>query len=73
MNQSTLPRDVLDDLFKFISTYYHLPHPLLIAQAFCLKHPKHGRKYGLTTITEAAEFVIKQNRTYALEVQNQSQ
>ena len=63
MNKPTLPRNVLDDLSKFISTNYreHLPHPLLIAQTFILKYQKYGKKFGLSTITDAVDHMIKQN------------
>jgi hypothetical protein len=62
-NLPTLPEKLSDDISKFISTYYReqLPHPLLIAQMFCLKHQEYGKKYGLSTITEAVEYVINQN------------
>jgi hypothetical protein len=62
-NLPTLPEQMLDDLSKFISTYYRkqLPHPLLIAQMFCLKHQEYGKKYGLSTITEAVEYVVNRN------------
>jgi len=54
---------MLDDLSKFISTYYRgkMPHPLLIAQTFCLKHQEYGKKFSLSTITEAVEHVINRN------------
>jgi hypothetical protein len=57
MNPQTKPEKMLDDLSKFISTYYRekLPHPLLIAQTFCLKHQEYGKKFSLSTITEAVE------------------
>ena len=63
MNQSTLPDNLLGDVFKFILIYYreHLPHSLLIAQKFCLKHQEHGKKFSLSTITEAAEHVMKRD------------
>ena len=63
MPQLTVPGYVLDDLSRFISENYdkHLPHPLLIAQAFCLKFKHYGKKYGLPTITENVEYIIKKN------------
>jgi hypothetical protein len=61
MQQITLPDCVYGDLNKFISTSYSkkLPHPLLIAQAFCLRFQEHGKKYGLSTITDNVEYIIK--------------
>jgi hypothetical protein len=63
MNQQMQSEKMLDDLSKFISTYYSgkLPHPLLIAQTFCLKQQKYGEKFSLSTITEAVEHVINRN------------
>jgi hypothetical protein len=60
MQQMTLPECVYGDLNNFISTYYseHLPHPLLIAQAFCLRFQEHGKKYSLSTITDNVEYII---------------
>jgi hypothetical protein len=60
MQQVILPEYVYKDLDKFISTYYyeHLPHPLLIAQAFCLKFQEHGKKFSLATITYTVEDII---------------
>jgi hypothetical protein len=64
MTQLTLPGHVYSDLKKFIYTNYstQLPHPLLIAQAFCLRFKEHGKKYGLFTITNAVEDIIKNGR-----------
>jgi len=63
MQQIMLPECVYSDLNKFISTYYckHLPHPLLIAQEFCLRYQEHGEKYSLSTITYAVENIVKNN------------
>lgn len=50
-----------DDLISYISANYsnHLPNSLLIAQAFILKYPQYGRKYGLSVINRAIEDYIK--------------
>jgi len=63
MNLQTMPKHMLDDLSKFISTYYreHLPHPLLIAQTFCLQFQEYGKMYSLSAITDAVEQLIKNN------------
>jgi hypothetical protein len=37
-----------------------LPNSILIAQAFILKYPEHGREYGLSTINRVLEEGIKQ-------------
>jgi len=49
----------LDDLEKFISENYYmfLPHPLLIAQAFCLKFKEYGTDFGIYAIANAVEYV----------------
>ena len=59
MQQVTLPKCVYSDLNKFISTNYsgHLPHSLLIAQTFCLRFQKYGKKFSLCTITDAVEYI----------------
>jgi hypothetical protein len=56
-----VPDYVLNDLTRFIhETYYeNLPNSLLIAQAFILKYPDHGKKYGLPIINRAIEYGIK--------------
>jgi hypothetical protein len=61
MTPLTLPESVYNDLKKFVSTNYskQLPHPLLIAQAFCLRFKQYGEKYDLSTITDAVEDIIK--------------
>jgi hypothetical protein len=63
MQQVTLPECVYNDLNNFISLNYFndLPHPLLLAQAFCLKFQKYGKKYSLCTITNAIEYIINNN------------
>jgi hypothetical protein len=52
-----IPKHVIDDLISFISKKYptDLPNSLLIAQAFILKYPDHGKKYGLAAINYAIE------------------
>ena len=62
MPQLKFPEHVMNDLTSFISTMYssNLPNSLLIAQAFILRYPNHGRKYGLSAINFAVEDVIKQ-------------
>jgi hypothetical protein len=57
-----LPDYVLDDLIKFISEKHpkNVPHSLIVAQAFCLKYPDYGKKYGLSRISDAVE-VIKRD------------
>ena len=61
MTQLSLPENVYNDLKRFIYTNYpvQLPHPLLIAQAFCLKFEEYGKKYDFSTITNAVEDIIK--------------
>lgn len=63
MNPQLQSDKMLDDLSKFILIYYRgkLPHPLLIAQTFRLKHQKYGKLYSLSKITDAVEHVINQN------------
>jgi hypothetical protein len=48
----------------FISENYHLklPHSLLIAQAFILRCPEYGKKFGLPTINSIIEEWMKQGR-----------
>jgi hypothetical protein len=60
MQQLMLPECVYSDLNKFISNYYckHLPHPLLIAQEFCLRYPEHGEKFSLSTIANSVDNII---------------
>jgi hypothetical protein len=62
MHQLKVPQCVIDDLGRFISGKYtkDLPNTLLIAQAFILKYPHHGRKYGLPIINRAIEDGIKE-------------
>lgn len=63
MQQVTLPECVYNDLRVFISTYYskNLPHPLLIAQAFCLKYNKYGKKFSLSIIADTVEYILRNN------------
>ena len=56
MPQLKVPQHVIDDLNRFND----LPNSLLIAQAFILKHPDHGRKYGLPIINRIVEDGIKE-------------
>lgn len=62
MPRLKLSDTVFDDLVSFISATYsnELPNSLLIAQAFILKYPVYGRKYGLPVINKAIEDGIKQ-------------
>jgi hypothetical protein len=55
--------NVFDDITSFIAEKYpnKLPNSLLIAQAFILKYPDHGKKYGLSAINYAIEDGIKMN------------
>ena len=64
MPQLMYPNYILDDLRMFISENYHLklPHSLLIAQAFILRCPKYGKKFGLPTINSIIEEWMKQGR-----------
>lgn len=57
MDIISIPQDVFNDLNKFISENYHngLPNSLLIAQAFILEYPDHGREYGLSVINKVIE------------------
>jgi hypothetical protein len=57
-----IPKSVFDDLIRYISATYvnDLPNSLLIAQAFILKYPDHGREFGLSVINYAIEDGIKE-------------
>jgi hypothetical protein len=57
-----IPQPVFNDLVRFVSENYSesLPNSLLIAQAFILKYPGHGRKFGLSAINKAVEDGVKQ-------------
>jgi hypothetical protein len=57
MSQLKVPPSVIDDLDRFIFENYqkNSPNSLIIAQAFILKYPDHGRKYGLSIINKAIE------------------
>jgi hypothetical protein len=63
MTPLTLPEYVYSDLKKFISINYptQLPHPILIAQVFCLRFKQYGEKFDLSTITDAVEDIIINN------------
>jgi hypothetical protein len=61
MNQAIVPQNVLDDLSKFISSFSDLPHPVLIAQKFCLKHKEHGEQLDFPLIISMIEQLIKKN------------
>jgi len=52
---------VLNDLTSFIAKKYHnsLPNSLLIAQAFIIKYPEYGRKFGLSEVNKMTEDGIK--------------
>jgi hypothetical protein len=58
-NQAMVPQNVLDDLSKFISSFSDLPHPLLIAQKFCLKYNDYEKQFGLLEIMAMVEHLIK--------------
>lgn len=62
MSQMNIPEHVIGDLSRFISETYsnNLPNSLLMAQAFILKYPDHGREYGLSEINRAIENGIKE-------------
>jgi hypothetical protein len=55
------PEHVLNDITIFISHTYseNLPNLLLIAQAFILKYPDHGREFGLSEINRVIEDGMK--------------
>jgi len=61
MTRQTIPEIIFDDLISFISENYQngLPNSLLVAQAFILKYPDHGREYGLPGINKAIDDGIK--------------
>jgi hypothetical protein len=56
------PDQMMDDLREFIDKNYRedLPNSLLIAEAFMLRYPEYGKKYGLSQINETVEYLIKQ-------------
>ena len=62
MPQLKVPEYVNNDLSAFIFENYSngLPNSLLIAQAFILKYPHHGKEYGLPAINKAIEDGINQ-------------
>ena len=61
MPQLKVPAHVFDDLTRFISKTHqnYLPNSLLIAQAFILRFPDHGKKFGLSAINYAVEDGLK--------------
>ena len=70
MPQLKIPDAVFDDLSSFISANYsnELPNSLLIAQAFIMQYPYHGREYGLPAINKAIEDGIKQGLFWLADV-----
>jgi hypothetical protein len=60
--QKILPENVLDDIIRYINCKYQkpLPNSLLISQAFMLRYPEYGIKYGLPVINKAIDDGIKQ-------------
>ena len=56
-----LPEHVLDDLNRFIQGIYSEEplNSLIIAQAFCIKHPEYGREFGLNVINDGVERIIE--------------
>lgn len=66
MPQLMIPNYILEDLRTFISENYHihLPHSLLIAQAFCLKFTEYGKSFGVSAISDAVEYVRTHQHTY---------
>jgi hypothetical protein len=52
-----IPESIINELYRFIFEQYpnDLPNSLLIAQAFILKYPNHGKEYGLAAINSAIE------------------
>lgn len=62
MDQSEVHKCVIADLARFISERYigNLPNSLLIAQAFILKYPEYGKKYGLFEINKIIEVGINE-------------
>lgn len=65
-DKSKVPKCVIADLARFISERYigNLPNSLLIAQAFILKYPEYGKKYGLIEINKIIEEGIKEKYFY---------
>jgi hypothetical protein len=57
-----IPTSVFEDICRYISAMYqfYFPNSLLIAQAFILKYPNYGRKFGLSAINYAIEDGIKE-------------
>jgi hypothetical protein len=61
MIRLSVPDYVFDDICRFISENYssNTSNSLLIAQAFVLKYPDYGRKFGLSEINKVIENGIK--------------
>lgn len=61
MSPTTTPTDVFNALSSFVSQNYsdNIPNSLLIAQAFILKYPDHGRNHGLSAINKKVEDGVK--------------
>ena len=61
MSSHKINEPVLNDLTSFISQTYseNLPNSLLIAQAFIIKYPEYGKKFGLSEINKMIEDGIK--------------
>ena len=59
-----LPDHVLNDLNRFIQGIYSEEplNSLIIAQAFCMKHPDHLKDFGLNAIYDRVEHIIKNIR-----------
>lgn len=62
MPKVKIPQYAIDDLDRFIFANYqkNLPNSLLMAQAFILKYPYHGKNYGLSIINKTIEDGIKE-------------
>lgn len=69
----SVPDQFLVELRKHIAKNYEkgLPNSLLIAQAFMLKYPEYGIKYGLSEINAAVEYLINPDFSFNELVENQ--
>jgi hypothetical protein len=69
----SVPEQVLVEISRYISKNYEkgLPNSLLIAQAFMLKYPEYGKKYGLSEINVAVEYLINPDFSFNELVENQ--